>query len=176
LDVNKARYRQPTMTFVLFPLGHIMPTPVKIRDVARTDFDQWLPLWEGYLAFYKRVGPTAVPMSVTQSTWSRFFDPYEPVQCLVAETPAGLVGLTHYIYHRNTTMIGPTCYLQDLFTSQVARGKGVGRALIEGVYRRAREAGVTRVYWQTHETNSTAQRLYDTLADRPGFVLYRKDL
>jgi GNAT superfamily N-acetyltransferase len=73
-------------------------------------------------------------------------------------------------------MIGPTCYLQDLFTTEQARGKGVGRALIQGVYDKARAAGCTRVYWQTHETNTIAQRLYDTLADRPGFVLYRKDL
>jgi GNAT superfamily N-acetyltransferase len=153
-----------------------MPTRVKIRDAAAGDFDQWLSLWEGYNAFYKRAGPTAVSMAVTKTTWSRFFDHHEPMHCLIAETLNGLVGMTHYLYHRNTTMIGPTCYLQDLFTSEQARGKGVGRALIEGVYGKARIAGVTRVYWQTHETNVTAQRLYNVLADRPGFVLYRKDL
>jgi GNAT superfamily N-acetyltransferase len=153
-----------------------MLTHVKIRDAGAGDFDQWLPLWEGYNAFYKRVGPTAIPMAVTKTTWSRFFDHYEPMHCLVAETASGLLGLTHYLYHRNTTMIGPTCYLQDLFTTEQARGKGVGRALIQGVYDKARAAGCTRVYWQTHETNTIAQRLYDTLADRPGFVLYRKDL
>jgi GNAT superfamily N-acetyltransferase len=50
-------------------------------------------------------------------------------------------------------MIDPICYLQDLFTVQAARGKGVGRALIEGVYHQAMLAGCPRVYWQTHETN-----------------------
>jgi GNAT superfamily N-acetyltransferase len=72
-------------------------------------------------------------------------------------------------------MMGPICYLQDLFTRQDVRGKGVGRALIEGVYERARTAGATRVYWQTHETNATAQRLYDSVAVRSGFIVYRKD-
>ena len=73
-------------------------------------------------------------------------------------------------------MIGPTCYLQDLFTAESARGQGVGRALIETVYERARAAGSQRVYWHTHETNRTAQALYDRVAERSGFIVYRKDL
>ena len=153
-----------------------MKNSFEIRDVARSDFEQWLPLWGGYNAFYKRVGSTAVPMDVTRITWSRFFDHYEPVHCLVAESPEKLIGMVHYIFHRNTTMIGPTCYLQDLFTDENARGKGVGRALISGVYHRAKLAGSTRVYWQTHETNLTAQRLYDDIAERSGFIVYRRDV
>ena len=149
---------------------------IVVRDVHRSDYEQWLPLWQGYNSFYERVGPKAVPAEVTTTTWARFFDHYEPVHCLVAELEGSLVGMTHYIFHRNTTMLGPTCYLQDLFTAANARGKGVGGGLIEGVYDRARQAGATRVYWQTHETNVTAQALYDTLADRSGFVVYRKDL
>ena len=74
----------------------------------------------------------------------------------------------------NTTMIGPTCYLQDLFTAESARGLGVGRALIEAVCARARALGATRVYWQTHETNSAAMRLYDQVAEKSGFVVYRR--
>ena len=73
-------------------------------------------------------------------------------------------------------MIGPTCYLQDLFTDENARGKGVGRALISSVYHRAKLAGSTCVYWQTHETNLTAQRLYDDIAERSGFIVYRRDV
>ena len=149
---------------------------LKIRDVAATDFDQWLPLWEGYNTFYERVGPKAVPMEVTRTTWGRFFDHYEPVHCLVAETQGRLVGTVHYIFHRNTIMLGPTCYLQDLFTNAESRGKGVGRGLIEAVYAKAKCAGATRVYWQTHECNVTAQKLYDAIADRSGFIVYRRDL
>ena len=90
-------------------------------------------------------------------TWARFFDAYEPVHGLVAESDGKLLGLTHYLFHRSTTAIEPSCYLQDLFTSEAARGKGVGRALINGVYEHAKLAGSPRVYWQTHETNVTAQ-------------------
>ena len=150
--------------------------PLAVRPVTRADYDQWLPLWEGYNAFYKRVGPAAVPMDVTQTTWARFFDGYEPMHALVAEDGGKLVGLTHYLFHRNTVMLGPVCYLQDLFTDPALRGKGVGKALIEGVYEKAKAAGSTRVYWHTHETNTTAMRLYDYVAIHSGFVVYRKEL
>jgi GNAT superfamily N-acetyltransferase len=151
-----------------------MPTPLTVRPVARTDFAQWIPLWDGYNEFYGRSGKTALPAEITETTWARFFDAYEPVHALVAEADGQLLGLAHYLFHRNTIMLGPTCYLQDLFTSKESRGKGVGRALIEGVYERAKIAGSTVVYWQTHETNLTAMKLYDNVAMRSGFVVYRK--
>mgnify|MGYP002651029916 FL=1 len=153
-----------------------MADDVTIRFVTRDDYDQWLPLWDGYNAFYGRSGPTALAPEITAMTWQRFFDAYEPVHALVADAGGTLLGLTHYLFHRSTTAIAPTCYLQDLFTSQAARGKGVGRALINGVYAQARLVGSPRVYWQTHETNHTAMQLYDKVADKPGFVIYRKIL
>jgi GNAT superfamily N-acetyltransferase len=145
-----------------------------IRFVAREDFERWLPLWEGYNAFYGRSGMTALAPGITAMTWARFFDSYEPVHCLVAEGGGKLLGLAHYLFHRSTTAIGPVCYLQDLFTDQAARGKGVGKALILSVYQQAREAGSPRVYWQTHHTNQTAQGLYNKVAEHSGFVVYRK--
>ncbi len=151
-----------------------MSSDLSIRAVARQDYDQWLPLWEGYNAFYGRSGPTALSPEITRMTWARFFDAYEPVHALVAERDGQLLGLTHYIFHRSTTAIGPNCYLQDLFTSEAARGEGVGRALIDGVYEQAKLAGSPRVYWQTHETNRTAMQLYDKVAEHSGFVVYRK--
>lgn len=153
-----------------------MSDDVTIRFVTRDDYAQWLPLWDGYNAFYERSGPTALAPEITAMTWERFFDAYEPVHALVADAGGRLLGLTHYLFHRSTTAIAPTCYLQDLFTSHAARGKGVGRALINGVYAQAKIAGSPRVYWQTHETNHTAMQLYDKVADRPGFVIYRKIL
>lgn len=143
-----------------------------VRPIRPADFDQWLPLWEGYNTFYENVAPEAV----TRTTWARFFDAQEPVHALAAEADGRLVGLVHYVFHRSTWMLGPTCYLQDLFADPAVRGQGVGRALIEGVYAAAREAGSTRVYWLTHETNATAMQLYDRIAERSGFVQYRKAL
>lgn len=150
-----------------------MTDTLAIRDIARGDYSQWLPLWDGYNAFYGRSGPTALPADITATTWARFFDAHEPVHALVAEGGGKLLGIAHYLFHRSTTAIGPTCYLQDLFTAPASRGKGVGRALIGEVCKRARAAGASRVYWQTHETNHTAMQLYDKVAEKSGFVVYR---
>ncbi|MBL0916592.1 MAG: GNAT family N-acetyltransferase, partial [Sphingopyxis sp.] len=75
-----------------------------------------------------------------------------------------------------TTSLLPSVYLQDLFTSAAARGQGVGRALIEGVYEAAKAQGLPRVYWLTHETNETAMQLYDRVAGKSGFLVYRKQI
>src|ERR1700682_159304 len=146
---------------------------ISVRPVTPQDYDQWLPLWDGYNAFYGRSGATALAPEITRMTWARFFDAYESVHGLVAESDVQLLGLTHYLFHRSTTAIEPVCYLQDLFTSNAARGRGIGRALINRVYEQARLAGSSRVYWQTHQTNLTAMQLYDKVAERSGFVVYR---
>jgi GNAT superfamily N-acetyltransferase len=151
-----------------------MSTQLVIRPVAVEDYDQWLPLWEGYNAFYGRSGATALENEIIQTTWIRFFDSQEPMHALVAELDGKLVGLAHYIFHRSTIFISPVCYLQDLFTAEMTRGKGVGRALINGVYEEAKIAGTPRLYWQTHETNYTAMQLYDKVAEKSGFIVYRK--
>jgi GNAT superfamily N-acetyltransferase len=143
-----------------------------VRPVRRSDREQWDLLWRGYNDFYERRLPTAI----SDTTWSRFFDASEPVYALVAAERGRLVGVVHYLFHRSTSLIGPTCYLQDLFTAKDARGRGVGRALIEAVYVRARRRGASRLYWHTHRTNRTAMRLYDTVAVNSGFVVYRKEI
>lgn len=147
-----------------------MPEPQIIRSAVPADFERWLPLWEGYNTFYQR----KVPLEVTRMTWSRFFDVYEPMHVVVAERGGELLGLVHYLFHRNTAMLAPTCYLQDLFTMAETRGQGIGRALIEAVYDRAQAAGSPRVYWMTQESNATARRLYDKVAERSGFIQYRR--
>jgi GNAT superfamily N-acetyltransferase len=153
-----------------------MADDVLIRPAERDDFDEWLALWNGYNEFYGRVGPTALPNEITDTTWERFFDADEPMHGLVAESGGRLVGLAHYLFHRSTTLIAPICYLQDLFTAETVRGRGIGRRLIERVAEEARAAEYPRVYWQTHESNETARRLYDQIAEYSGFLVYRIQL
>ena len=147
---------------------------IAVREVENSDRGQWESLFAGYNTFYGRVGATALPGEIVETTWQRFFDPAEPVHALVAEHDGQLVGLAHYLFHRSTTQIQLTCYLQDLYTSEQLRGAGVGRKLILAVYDRALASGSPRVYWQTHETNGTAMQLYDKVAERSGFIVYRK--
>ncbi|QQL49793.1 hypothetical protein [Mucilaginibacter ginkgonis] len=58
---------------------------IQVRPIEKRDYDQWLPLWEGYNTFYHRVDANALDAKVTETTWARFFDAYEPVHALVAE-------------------------------------------------------------------------------------------
>ncbi len=146
------------------------PMSVTIRPLVPADRPAWEPLWQGYLAFYKAsLGP-----EVTDTTWARLHDATEPMHALGAFEGEALLGIVHFIYHRSTWTMGPYCYLQDLFTAEGARGRGVGRALIEAVCDAARDAGASRVYWLTHETNTDARALYDRVAERSGFIQYRR--
>ena len=142
-----------------------------LREDERAD---WEPLWLGYQRFYQ----VEIPADVTELTWSRFHDEDEPMHVLGAFEPGTdrLVGIVHYLFHRSTWTVGDYCYLQDLFTVPEARGLGAGRALIDAVTDRARAVGASRVYWLTHESNATARALYDRVADRPGFIQYRRIL
>ena len=142
---------------------------VVIRPLAIDDRTQWSELWKGYQRFYK----VDLPASTDDTTLARLLDPAEPMFCLVADAGTKLLGIVHFIFHRSTWTPGNYCYLQDLFTSEAARGKGVGRALIAAVVARAKADGASRVHWLTHETNTQAMVLYDQMAERPGFVQYR---
>lgn len=154
----------------------IKPDSVLVRPVRQSDHAGWKPLWDGYNAFYGRSGPTALPNEITETTWRRFFDPAEPVFALVAEDAGRLLGLTHYLFHRSTTRIEPTCYLQDLFTAPAERGRGIGRALIQAVFEQARSAGISRVYWQTQDSNAAGRLLYDKVASHAGFIVYSAEI
>jgi GNAT superfamily N-acetyltransferase len=141
-----------------------------VRRLVPDDRAQWEPLWAGYQAFYK----VAIAPEVTDVTWSRFHDPAEPMAAFGAFAGERMVGIVHAIIHRSCWTIEDYCYLQDLFVDPDVRGTGAGRALIEAVYAHAKREGAGRVHWLTHETNSEAMLLYDRIADRSGFVQYRK--
>jgi GNAT superfamily N-acetyltransferase len=147
-----------------------MADKIEIRPVGKDERAAWEPLWAGYLAFYKA---TLVP-GASDAAWARFHDPAEPMHLLGAYVDGKLTGIVHYLFHRSTWTPGDYCYLQDLFVADGARGLGLGRALIEAVYEKARAAGASRVHWLTHTTNAQARILYDQVADNPGFMQYRK--
>ncbi|MBN9586561.1 MAG: GNAT family N-acetyltransferase [Afipia sp. 62-7] len=147
-----------------------MTERVVIRSVREDERAAWEPLWAGYLEFYK----TSVPAATSDITWKRFHDDAEPMYVLGAYVDGKLTGIVHYIFHRSCWTPGDYCYLQDLFVNKDARGHGVGRKLIEAVYEKAKAAGASRVHWLTQFENARAQILYDEVADRSGFMQYRK--
>ena len=145
-------------------------SPYEIRPIRADERAEWESLWQNYQAFYKVV----IPDQTTAVTWARLHDPAEAMGVLGAYMNGRLCGIVHYLFHRSCWTVGDYCYLQDLFVAEGARNLGVGRALILAVEDRARAAGASRVYWLTHETNADARVLYDRLAERSGFIQYRK--
>jgi len=146
--------------------------PIIVRQLAPSDRAAWNPLWKGYQTFYK----TNIDDHVSDLTWSRFHDANEPMWAFGAFEGDRLLGIVHMIKHRSCWTEGDYRYLQDLFTVEDARGKGAGRALIERVYDEAKKRGCSRVWWLTHESNDNAMLLYDRIADKSGFIQYRKIL
>ncbi len=136
------------------------------------DKPDWLKLWQGYLEFYE----CDLPSGISDFTWERFFDQNEPVFCFGAYEGERMIGFVTYVLRRSTWSKGDYCYLEDIFVGPSHRGKGVGRNLVCAVKESALRKGCTRLYWMTHESNKTAQRLYDKLADKSGFIQYRMSL
>src|SRR5262245_12092487 len=145
---------------------------ILIRPLARADKSDWFPLWKGYQEFYR----VDIAENVTNVTWQRLLDPDEPVGGALAWQGEKAIGLVHHIRHRSTWTINDYCYLQDLFVFPNVICNGVGRKLIDHVYETAEAAGCARVYWNTHETNTDAMLLYDRIAQKSGFVQYRRVL
>jgi GNAT superfamily N-acetyltransferase len=143
---------------------------VQIKAIDASDFGAWVLLWKRYQRFYD----VDIPEPVTRQTWERFLEPVEPMHAALAVMSDRALGLVHFIHHRSTWTTSDDCYLQDLFVEEDARGGGIGRALIEHVYEQAKRRGISRVYWQTHESNHNAMQLYDRIASRSPFVQYRK--
>jgi GNAT superfamily N-acetyltransferase len=147
--------------------------PTLIRPLLLSDEAAWRGLWTDYLAFYE----TTLPEEVYASTFARLLGNDPQDFCgLIAEQDGQPVGLAHYLFHRHGWKIENTCYLQDLYVDPLARGTGLGRALIEAVYAAADAAGAPSVYWLTQDFNHQARQLYDRVARVTPFIRYVRPL
>jgi GNAT superfamily N-acetyltransferase len=144
---------------------------IRVRPLEERDKADWLGLFRDYIAFYR----AEVPDTVLDLTWARLMDSASPLVGLAASEEGGpLIGIALLVFHPSTWSPTSYCYLEDLYVAPAARGKGVGRALIEAAYAEADARGATRTYWVTEEDNDVARRLYDSVAKRAHFVQYRR--
>lgn len=143
---------------------------VSVRPAEAADKERWLQLWQAYNAFYG----VEVPPEVTETTWARIMDAHVDVGCLVAcEWPYGeVLGFANYVVHPRTWSLRDSCYLEDLYVAESARGQGIGKLLCEAVKLMAERRGLSQVYWNTREGNEVARKLYDQIAQKDDFVRY----
>lgn len=145
---------------------------IQIIPVQQQDYQQWLNYWLDYQKFYK----VSLTDTITQTTWQRFFNQAEAIYCAVAKQDERVFGFVHYVIHRSTWSEHNYCYLEDLYVSPEVRGQHLGKALIEYVQKQAIAQQCARLYWHTQESNQTAQKLYDWIAEKPGIIEYRMPL
>lgn len=145
---------------------------ISVAPVQQDDYLQWLPCWIKYQQFYE----VQLSEETTIATWQRFFNTEQPIYCAVARQGTELLGFVHYVFHGSTWSVNDFCYLEDLFVAENCRGKQIGKQLIEYVKQQATQRNCGRLYWHTQEKNSTAQRLYDWVAEKPGVIEYRLPL
>lgn len=143
---------------------------IDIRPLGPGDRAGWEVLARGYKDFYE----TVVPASGYDRTWRRLLAGPDP-HGIGAWLDGQLVGIAHYLFHV-TVWSADSCYLQDLFVAEAARGRGAARALIDRVATQARARGCDRLYWLTKQDNKVARVLYDKVAEFRGFIRYDQPL
>lgn len=141
---------------------------LEIRDLKPQDKAAWLELWNGYLEFYKH----ELSDLQTELSWQRLLHAKDGLDGVVAELDGELVGLAHFFWTPSTWQQNQDLYLEDLFVSPQARGRGIGRKLIEELIATCRRAGGSKVHWQTHHTNQTAISLYRQIGTQSEFIVF----
>ncbi len=132
-----------------------------IESVTENNIDEILPLIRQYQAFYKVKNISDV---ANRAFFSQFHEDHSHGSQFLFRIDDRAVGFaTLYLTYKSSTpcMIG---VMNDLFTVREARGKGVGRALIEHCKKFAIKKGAQQIVWNTAPTNKKAQILYDSIS------------
>lgn len=143
-----------------------------VRDIEEGDYEEWIRLFDLYLKFYK----TSLPLEIKDFTFKRMLDPKVDMWCAVAvnEESGKLIGIANYLRHLNTWSKDDKIYLNDLYVDEDQRLKHVGRTLIEFVYGKADDMGISDVYWCTDLTNHRAQLLYTKVGYTDHKIIYKR--
>jgi GNAT superfamily N-acetyltransferase len=140
-----------------------------IHELDEGHWEQWLPLWTGYLEFYR----AELPEETTRRTFARLVGGDATMFGLLAVGERGEgIGLTHCVVHPTTWSDAPTCYLEDLFVAPAARGTNLGHDLLQEAKRESVQRDAERLYWHTQSYNGRARSLYDLVARPTSFMVY----
>jgi GNAT superfamily N-acetyltransferase len=154
--------------------GEPVPTELQIAPVSDEEYEQLLPLIAAYQRFYE---VEEIDEERNRTFFRRFLAPSDDGLLLGARAGGRFLGYACLYWHFSSTRALETVLMNDLFVEPDARGRGVGRALIEAARDVARQRGAAHLEWATAPDNHTAQRLYDsTGAERSEWVEYELGL
>jgi GNAT superfamily N-acetyltransferase len=146
-------------------------TEFEIVRVAAGDVDDVLPLLRGYCEFYE-VAQSDVALRALCDTLLAHPET-AGIQLLARDAQGAAVGFATVYWTYSTLSAGPIGLMNDLYVAPLARGGGVGRALIDACAAECADRGVGELEWFTAPGNKRAQAVYDrTLATREDWVSY----
>jgi len=146
--------------------------PFAVRPAESADENQWRELFLAYGVFYGR----SFENDAVSRVWGWLMDDTHSVSGWVAHDGDTLLGIAHLRHQEDTFAAGSSWFLDDLFTSPDARGRGVATAIIGALKGFVGENGGGLLRWITDADNAQAQRLCDTLATRTSWVVYEQEI
>lgn len=152
-----------------------MAEGIAVGPVLEEEFETLLPLIAAYQRFYE---VEDVDSDRNRFFFRRFIAPSEDGELLAARDEGGVIlGYACLYWHFSSLAAVETVLMNDLFVALEARGRGIGRALIEASRDVARRRGAGWLEWATAPDNHTAQRLYDSLpTEKSTWLEYELDV
>jgi GNAT superfamily N-acetyltransferase len=152
-----------------------MADGIEVGPVQEQEFETLLPLIAAYQRFYE---VEDVDGDRNRFFFRRFLAPSTDGELLAARDASGtILGYACLYWHFSSLAAMETVLMNDLFVAPEARGRGIGRALIEASRAVARHRGAAWLEWATAPDNHTAQRLYDSMtSEKSTWLEYELDV
>ena len=131
---------------------------MEVRRAGPGDVEHVAPLFDAYRQFYE----LRTDLSGARAFLAARLDGGDAV-VFFAQEAGDTLGFTLLYPVFSSLAMGPALILNDLFVVPKARGKGVGRALLDRAAQYGRETGAHAIELATATSNRTAQRLYESL-------------
>ena len=130
-----------------------------MRAARVTDLPQLADLFDRYRQFYRQPADLALARRFIGERLERS----DSTILVAAADAASLAGFTQLYPTLCSVSAAPIYVLYDLFVANDKRSRGVGRALLDAARRHAEQTGAVRMELATATTNSSSQRLYESL-------------